>query len=109
MELKINGLEWKVVFTDKDDENLTVDDIQCLGVTHYIPLTIYLNKDLPKCQMKQTVIHELTHAYIFSYGVWLSQDSPDKLEECVCDFVGAYLRRIRNDYKKVMKAFKFEN
>lgn len=57
------------------------------GVTVRSKNKIYINKNLQKDLFRRTIIHELTHAYIWSYG--LNQVESFK-EENICDFLESH-------------------
>lgn len=81
--LFINGCRWKVGFSD---------EIDCYGQTNCLYLTIEINKLLigNNCALRNTIMHELTHAYIASYGMY-----PNKIgelaitEEQLCCFIAS--------------------
>lgn len=100
MEFKINGLKWNAFFVDKNDSKLLYDGSNNLGVTYYDDLKIYLKNDMSKPLFRQTVIHELVHAFLFSYGIHL--ENSDVTEEAVCDFCGAHLDKILKLTKRVV-------
>lgn len=87
--VKINGLKWKVYFVKSSSPKLADDDnnTSFLGVAYRKDCEIYIDKSLNKPLRKQTVIHELVHALLFSYGI----DIEGATEENVCDFIGAHL------------------
>ena len=87
-KVKINNYEYKVCIVRPDNDNLMFNDgkYHC-GMTHFVPKEIYIANNLPADTMWNTLIHEVTHAYIDSYG--LNQIKWD--EEIVADFVGTYL------------------
>lgn len=47
--------------------------------------------------MRQTLIHELTHAVIFSYGHHVEYD-----EETVCNFIGSHFEEIGKLANKIL-------
>ena len=71
VKFKANGLIWEVQSVQRDNEKLKVKGAECLGVTYYKDLQIFLDCTLPKELFRQTVIHELIHAFSFSFGVHL--------------------------------------
>ena len=99
MLIKINDFKWQVQFADRDNERLVLNGDKCLGVTYFDELQIFLSNDMADELCKQTIIHELTHAFIFSYGIHLHTDD----EEAVCDFIGAYLLKIYDLTNKIIK------
>lgn len=88
MIITINDLKWEVVVKTHDDmPNKPKDaDNVALGRTYESTLRIYLNKEVDKQVFRKTLIHELTHAYINSYG--FTQVVLD--DEVLCDFISTY-------------------
>lgn len=103
MKIKINVLNWEVDFLDGDDERLIYDGDECFGLTVFSDLHIYIRKDRPKEGVKHVIIHELAHAFLYSYGVHLPIDE-EETEEATCDFVAMYLDQI---YKIANRIYKF--
>ena len=101
MTFKTNGIPWTIqmksgknsIFTDDDNE------IVYFGFFENSTQTIILRDDMPTELIEQTLIHELTHAFVFSFG--LSGYKFD--EEKLCNFVGAHLKRIHKITKQYMK------
>lgn len=103
VKLRINGLVWKFYCVQRNDEKLKVKDTECLGVTYYKDLQIFLDCSLSEELFRQTVIHELIHAFAFSFGVHLIAN--EKTEESVCDFMGAHLDEIYMTANKIMSVY----
>lgn len=82
--MKINNLEWQIKATTDFDENL-------FGRTDYDTLTIYIS--VRTCQQTQccSLIHELTHAYLHSYGFMFKDNFT---REDICEFVSHNLHTI---------------
>lgn len=89
--MKINKIPWQVELCNlpNDGENKTLG--LCEAGEQIIKLQNGLNKEIAR----QTYIHELLHAIIFSYGLHLED------EESVCDFVAAHFSLI----EKLVKRF----
>ena len=87
--VKINGLKWKIFFVASESPKLTDEDNKknILGITYFRECEIYIDKSLSKPLRKQTVIHELVHALLFSYGI----NAEGATEEEICDLIGAHL------------------
>lgn len=101
MKIKINDFTWDVQAVSREHEKLkTRDDYPCLGITYCGDLSIYINKTLHKELFRSTVIHELLHAYTFSFGVHLFADEHN--EEPIADFVGSHLDQIYNHVNLIM-------
>ncbi|MBQ3834636.1 MAG: hypothetical protein II816_03900 [Elusimicrobia bacterium] len=102
MQIVINGLTWKVLNANPNSDNLKDSrDVPCFGITSFPRLTIYLRNDQTKALYRQTLIHELVHAYTFSFGVHLYAD--DNTEESVCDFFGANADKIITHANQIME------
>ena len=97
MKFKINNREWTITETSQRDiknmqnirkaneeENLKSTDLRYYGITYTDIQKIYIDKDLPKDIKKATLIHELTHCYIFNYITHLDKKYS---EEDVADIV----------------------
>ena len=48
--------------------------------------TIYLNENLHGDFLKKVLCHELTHAAMFSYNVYLSLEQEELLAELICTY-----------------------
>ena len=93
MKLTINNQSFEIV-EQGDGDNVyinTSDDKMRVGLTDFLNNTIYLHKDLSPQKKKQTLIHELTHAYIYACG-FSTEEFFD--HELVCEFIEAYARNI---------------
>ena len=87
--VKINGLKWKVFFVESDSPKLADENGKrnILGITYFRECEIYIDKELHKPLRRQTVIHELVHALLFSYGI----NAEGATEEEICALIGAHL------------------
>lgn len=100
MKFKANGLIWEVHTVQREDEKLKLKGDECLGITYFRDLQIFIDCSLSKELFRQTVIHELIHAFSFSFGVHLVAN--EKTEESVCDFMGSHLDKIYETANKIM-------
>ena len=99
MDVKINSLNFKIIEVDEIDK--TDDGRYIIGYTNYVKQEILLMKSLSKEQKVVTLRHELTHAFLWAYG--LSAMGEELPLEVVCDFVGIYsgeIVEITNKYTK---------
>lgn len=86
MVIEINGIQWSIIFTS-DTENLKRPDGSItLGVTDIPCRTIFLWAGLTGRMLRKVVIHELSHAFVFSHEYELSLDE----EEFLCSFIDTY-------------------
>lgn len=91
MRFQVNGVYWKVVFVNPSSDDLKRDDGSItLGVCDNNVKCIYMSSALKNELFVKVLIHELTHAWIFSYGIYLTLEQ----EEFVCEFVSNYGRNI---------------
>lgn len=97
--MKINNLTWKVKFDDNMPENL-------FGQTNYSNLTIYLNPICCKENLRRTLLHEVMHAYCYSYGLTFTE-SFDR--ENFCEFISHNFMNIEKAYKEALKLIGEEN
>ena len=103
MEIKINANTWKVEALDGKDKKLNPDsEVFNLGLTEYCTNTISIRKGMTASVTRSTVIHELVHAFIFSYGYHV------KGEEPMCDFFGSQGDSIMELADKIMKGVNFD-
>lgn len=90
MRININGLIWSVKVVSKGNKALKRHNgSAAFGATDRKTQTIYLSKSLGK-NMYKVLCHELTHAYIYSYQVYMSE----RTEEFVVDFIATYGKQI---------------
>lgn len=101
MKIKIKDYEFNIIEVDKTDKDFVRnDDLMLYGQTVYENQTIKVYKNLPYIRKRQTLIHELTHAFMDVYLA--SYHLKDKFdEEDICCFMGTYsedILKIVNDY-----------
>lgn len=88
MQVKIHNNIYNIHLINKNSKYLVMDDGEVhSGVTDFITKDIYIRNDLNDSSLKYTLYHEITHAYIESYGL-LQVDWND---EIVADFVANYM------------------
>lgn len=79
---------------DKDSYNL--------GLTEYVDGVIRIRKGMNQKTTRSTVIHELTHAFIFAFGYTIEG------EEAICDFFGSQGDEIIQMADSIMKGAKMK-
>ena len=98
--IKINGIEWKIKFVYPLDEHLVREDgTYSIGMCDRDTKTIYLAKNLEGSLLKKVLCHEIVHAAMFSYNVYLSLEQ----EEIIADIIATYGEEIINITNKVFK------
>ena len=99
MQVKINSLNFEIIEVDEIDK--TDDGRHIIGYIDYIEQKILLLKNLSFEQKTNTLRHELTHAFLWAYGLGaMCEELP---LEVVCDFVGIYSSEIVEIANKYMK------
>lgn len=61
--------------------------------------TIYINRDLSGFMLRKVLCHEITHAAMFSYNVYLSLDQEELLADLIATY-GNEIISIANDIFK---------
>lgn len=102
--VEINSLPWKIYDAKDGADELVSRGDSCYGVTDYIKCTIHMLASQGPELYRQTLIHELTHAVIFSYGQHLIELPGKRLEEGICDFLAAHADQIVDLADAVMAA-----
>lgn len=108
MEFKINEDTWNIEFKNKQ-EMLEIYKIEyeddayfVFGITNKPLHEIYINQDMKIEQRIKTLKHELTHCYIWEYGLY---NAPNFNEEMVCDLVSSindFINETVEEFKKEM-------
>lgn len=86
------NVKWNVYLIDRDNPILNTANARYDGVTVYHDHTIYISDGLDETATKETVYHEVTHAFNHSlYG-----HKTNLTDEDLCNFIGCYGRNIYN-------------
>lgn len=112
--VKIHRDEWKFSVESREQIMLLAQahaylrdpesdvSVEIYGLTLPAKLSIMALKSLPYSLFKNTVIHELTHAYLFSYALDTGGEY-DMDDEEVCKIMAAYAEDILEDTEMVME------
>lgn len=104
MEFKINNHKWRIEEKSKQElinmynEQYEEAAYFVFGLTLRSKHLIYINKEMCKDQKIKTLKHELTHCYIWEYGLY---NVPNFNEEMVCDLVSSsndFINEVVNQY-----------
>lgn len=89
--IKINGVRWRALSVSPTHPSLYIGEGEyALGMCNNSTKTIYINRDLNNHYYKKVLAHELTHAAMFSYNVYLDYYQ----EEIVADIIATYGQEI---------------
>lgn len=94
----INGYPFKVKFVDGNSRKMKHENSYNLGLIEYADGIIRIRKGLNERTTRSTVIHELTHAFMFAFGYTVEG------EEAMCDFFGSQGDNIIKMADSIMKA-----
>lgn len=92
MKISINGYDWEIVYTHNREDLSRSDGTITLGVTDRNVMCIFLHDKLKGKLLRKVLTHELVHAWIFSYGIYLDLEQ----EEFICCFIDTYGEDIIN-------------
>ena len=97
-KVKIKGYEYTIIETNKErDDRLIVNNEYAIGTCHNSKQEIVLLNTVSDKRLKQTLIHELVHAFIEVHGFYNYTFN----EEAMCNFIEVYsedILNIANDY-----------
>lgn len=95
-KVKIFNNTYKIIKREFSD----VEKNQCLGYCFPDKKEIHINKELDKDLYRETLAHEVTHAYLAEIS-WrnVQFENEQKLEEYICD-TAAKVCYLMKDYKE---------
>lgn len=99
MHVLINNVQWRLLLTDNTEDLKRTDGSITLGVTDLNMMTIYLWKGLKGSMLRRVLIHELSHAFIFSYEYYLTVEE----EEFLCSFIDTYADSILSEADELIR------
>jgi len=95
-----NGIGWRVEFTNpRNPIFMRGDGTYAPGVCVNDTKTIYLADNLEGKMLKKVLCHEIVHAAMFSYNVYLSLEQ----EEVIADIIATYGQEIITITNKVFR------
>ena len=98
MQIKINNDLWRIKLVDGNKKKINPGKGRIyMGLCEYEKLTINIRKGMAASVMRSTIVHELVHAFLFSYGNRVEG------EEQMCDFFGAHGEEIVKFADRIMK------
>lgn len=106
MKFKINGAMWTIEKCSNNE--LPLSDGLFAGRTFYFDRKIYINKDLDRALLEETIRHELTHAFIYQTQILNQEEDFKYSQEMLCEFVGKYGKEIERIAERYLKEEKGE-
>lgn len=110
MKFNINNDKWQIKELCKDElvkmyeDNMKEEAYFVFGLTQKSEHIIYINKEMCFDQKIKTLKHELTHCYIWEYGLYYVDNIN---EELLCDIVASsndFINGVVKDYTTYKKA-----
>lgn len=99
----INGIKWTILAVDPHDESLyRKDGSLSIGACDNETKTIYINNTLQGEKLKKVLCHEVTHAAMFSYQIFLDLSQ----EELLADLIATYGEEIIIVTNKIFQKIK---
>lgn len=98
MRIIIKNIKWNIKYTNNKEYLKRNNGTYTIGMCDVNNRTIYVYDKLEGVLLIDVLIHEITHAYIHSYGYILSEDE----EEFLCEFVSKYSYSILNNVEDVL-------
>lgn len=103
MKFKINNDNWEIREINKDKirelwQKISGEDTVVFGITVKTSQIIFINDAICEQQKIKTLKHELTHCYIWEYGLYYA----DADEETICEIVAKsndFINEVVNKWK----------
>lgn len=87
MRFKANKLNWTIEYADEDHISMNDEGGIYFGRAVYLEQKIFIRTGMSTELTRETVIHELVHCFLFSYGI---KGTEKYSEEQMCVFIGAH-------------------
>lgn len=83
----INGIDWEIRKVSPNHPKIQMPNGQfTLGSCDESTCIIYISDAIPWYKFKKVLCHEITHAAMFSYNIYMTVDQ----EELVADLIATY-------------------
>lgn len=101
---QINGIYWLIKWVHPyNNVLLRKDGTYTVGICDNKTKTISLSDNLEGSMLKKVLTHEIVHAAMFSYNVYLTLEQ----EEVIADIIATYGEEIINITNKVFKKLRY--
>lgn len=86
----IKKKRWTIKSAPTGDEHLIMGGEACIAQLFKQMRIIYIDENLLKdyAEMKETITHELVHAFLMTYAISIKQFRD---EEFICEFIAVYM------------------
>lgn len=100
--IQINKLKYDVSMAGAYDSVFKTNGEVAAGVTFNAAGQIYIDETLYPAVMRRTIMHEITHAYLYAYGYLARAEFS---QEDLCEFISSFADAIIYDTDAVMKHY----
>lgn len=101
--MKINNKKWNIYLVESTSGFLfKKDKTYSLGCCDKDTYSIYINKEIPKKQLKKVLCHEITHAAMFSYNIYLTHEEEELIAELISNFGEEIIIKTNRIFKKMI-------
>lgn len=102
MKFKINNKQWIIKEVGEEEFcKVGIEFKDAYGLCTAMNKTIYIKKNHPDISLKETIIHELVHAHLDSFG--LKGNFEPMAEENLCEFIAMNSENILEIANKYLK------
>lgn len=100
----IKNKTWSLITVPDNSDKIVMDGQKCCAQIFFRTREIFINEEIIQDYdtFKETVLHELTHAFIFSYGL---DNNSFQEEEFICEFIAIYAEDIVRISKDIISFF----
>lgn len=108
LKFYINNLEWTLLFREETVVKTVYNELAnssskyVFGFTDFPTLRIFVDKDLSSDILRRTLMHELIHAHLFSFGL----DFEDYTEEDICNIMSSAMDTLIQIANELMEEWK---
>jgi hypothetical protein len=104
---RIKNKKWTIKFASSGDEHLLMKGDPCIAQLYKQLRIIYFDDELLNDydEFKETMIHELVHAFIMTYAI---SDKQFRDEEFICEFIAVYGQDIINLANSLLDDFYYK-
>lgn len=100
-QFTIKRKRWTIKSAPTGSENLLMNGDACIAQLFKQLRVIYFDENLldDYAELRETIVHELTHAFIMTYAISQKQFRD---EEFICEFMAVYGEDIQNLANEIM-------
>lgn len=102
----LNNKEWTIVFVPPMSYSLQKNDgTYTLGSCDGVTRTIYIQDGLSEFMLWRVLCHEITHAILFSYNIFLDLEQEEVLADLVATYGEEILLVTKEVYNRIKRGY----